>query len=391
MQSTTNIQSKLPKVGTTIFTVMSALANETGAVNLSQGFPDFACSEKLVDLVSSYMKKGMNQYAPMAGVPALREQIAIKTEMIYGIKVNPDTEITITSGATEAIFSAISAIVSQGDEVIIFEPAYDCYIPAIELNGGIAIPIPLNPITYSIPWETVKEKVTENTKLIIINTPHNPTGSILNKEDLIRLENLVRDTDIFIISDEVYEHIIFDEVRHESVLFYPLLAERSFVVSSFGKTFHTTGWKIGYCIAPAPLSKEFRKVHQFLTFSTVTPMQYALADFIKEKDNYLELGSFYQEKRDYFRKLMQETPFELLDCKGTYFQLVSYKHLSAEKEIDYCIRLTKEAGVATIPVSAFYSENMDNQVIRFCFAKKKETLDMAVEALMKNENSLKRG
>lgn len=380
------IHTKLPKVGTTIFTVMSALATEYQAVNLSQGFPDFGCSPELIDLVSKAMQKGFNQYAPMAGVPILRERIAEKTYQLYQKKVNPDTEVTVTSGATEALYAAIAAVVQPEDEVIIFEPAYDSYVPAIELNGGKVVPIALNYPTYHIDWQVVREKISAKTKLIIINTPHNPTGSVLSATDLDELEKIVRGTNIFLIGDEVYEHIIFDDNQHQSLLLRPELAQRSFVISSFGKTFHTTGWKIGYCVAPADLTKEFRKVHQYLTFSSATPLQYAIAEYLANPTPYLTLPKFYEEKRNQFVNLIKGTKFSCLPASGTYFQLLDYSAITDEKDTDFAIRITKEFGVAAIPVSVFYSENQlttSQKVLRFCFAKSTETLEKAADKLHK--------
>lgn len=377
------INSKLPNVGTTIFSVMSKLAMDNNAINLSQGFPDFACSEEMISLVNKYMKAGNNQYAPMPGYIGLREVLAQKTEELYGAKYDPETEITITAGATQAIYTAISAIVREGDEVIIFEPAYDCYQPAIELNGGKTIYMQLQAPDYTIDWEQVKKMINHHTKMIIINTPHNPTGSVMSVGDMEMLQKIVHGTDIIIISDEVYEHIIFDKQQHQSVARFPLLAERSFIISSFGKTYHTTGWKMGYCVAPKNLMAEFRKVHQFLVFSCNTPIQYALADFLKQKNNYLELGNFYQQKRDYFINLIKGSNFDFIPAAGTYFQLLNYKKLSAEKDTDYAIRLTKEFGIASIPISVFYHEQEDNHVLRFCFAKKEETLEKAAAILNK--------
>lgn len=387
---TLQIPSKLPQIGTTIFTVMSALAAEHRAVNLSQGFPDFPCSPELVDLVSFYMKKGMNQYAPMAGIPILRQRIAEKTEKLYQYLPNPDTEITVTSGATEALFAAIAAVVQQDDEVIIFEPAYDSYVPAIELNGGKVISIALNYPSYHIDWQLVRQKITTKTKLIIVNTPHNPTGSILSENDLNELEDIVENnvenSNIFLIADEVYEHIVFDKKVHQSFLLRPKLAKRSFVISSFGKTFHTTGWKVGYCIAPEFLTKEFRKIHQYLTFSTATPLQYAIADYLIDEVHYLDLPDFYESKRNKFIELIKETPFKYIPSEGTYFQLLDYSAISTEKDTDFAIRLTKEFGVAAIPISVFYSNPKlltTQNVLRFCFAKTDETLEKAVENLTK--------
>jgi methionine transaminase len=375
--------SKLPHVGTTIFTVMSRLAVEYSAVNLAQGFPDFPCDPTLIELVSQAMRSGYNQYAPMEGVVALRERIAEKTERCYGFAPNPITEITVTSGATEAIFAAIAAVVHPGDEVIVLEPCYDSYLPAIELSGGKAITIPLRPEDYSIDWSQVKAAVNERTRLLMINSPHNPTAAVLKPEDLRELKNIVNQTEILILSDEVYEHILFDGQTHQSILTDPQLRERSFVISSFGKTFHATGWKTGYCIAPTWLSRELRKVHQFLTFAGFTPVQVALAEYLKEPAHYQALPDFYHKKRDYFGKLMQATPFRLLPSHGTYFQLASIAHLTDEPDTDFTLRLTKEAGVATIPVSVFYRDQTDQRVIRFCFAKKEETIEKAVERLVK--------
>jgi len=377
------IKSKLPKVGTTIFTVMSQLANENKAINLSQGFPDFKSSPELINLVTAAMQKGLNQYAPMAGVIELREQIARKTYNLYGAEYHPETEITVTAGATQAIYTAIAATITEGDEVIIFTPAYDCYEPAIELNGGKTVFVQMHAPDYKIDWEQVKKLINQRTKMIIINTPHNPSGKILQEKDMLALEKMVSNTDIIILSDEVYEHIIFDGKEHQSVARFPGLVERSFIVSSFGKTFHNTGWKMGYCIAPKNLMVEFRKAHQFIVFSVNTPMQYALAEYLKNENNYLQLGSFYQQKRDYFVNLIKESKFEILPSKGTYFQLLSYKNISDEKDTDFAIRLTKEYKLASIPVSVFYQKNIDEKVLRFCFAKKEETLEQAASILNK--------
>lgn len=377
------INSKLPNIGTTIFTVMSKLAVDNNAINLSQGFPDFACSEEMISLVNKFMKAGNNQYAPMPGLIGLREILAQKTEALYGAKYDPESEITITAGATQAIYTAISAVVREDDEVIIFEPAYDCYQPAIELNGGKTIYMQLQAPDYTIDWEKVKKMINHRTKMIIINTPHNPTGSVMSLADMIMLEKITKGTDIMILSDEVYEHITFDKQQHQSVARFPLLAERSFIISSFGKTFHTTGWKLGYCVAPKNLMTEFRKVHQFLVFSCNTPIQYALTEYLKQRENYLSLGNFYQQKRDYFINAIKNSKFEFTPAAGTYFQLLRYKNLSQEKDTDYAIRLTKEFGIASIPISVFYHEQEDNHVLRFCFAKKEETLEKAAEILNK--------
>jgi len=378
-----SINSKLPNVGTTMFTVMSKLATDNNAINLSQGFPDFSCNEELIGLVNKYMLRGNNQYAPMAGLMSLREIISEKTEDIYSAKYDPETEITITAGGTQAIFTAISAMIREGDEVVIFEPAYDCYKPAIELNGGKTIYLQLKAPLYSIDWEEVKKVINYRTKMIIINTPHNPTGSIMTAGDMAKLEKLTRGTEIVIISDEVYEHIIFDGYEHQSVARFPKLAERSFIISSFGKTYHATGWKIGYCVAPKKLMAEFRKVHQFVVFCVNTPIQYALADFLKNKKNYLGLGNFYQKKRDYFNKMIKNSKFKLEPASGTYFQLLNYSEISKEKDSNFAIRLTKEFGIASIPVSMFYHHSTDNKMLRFCFAKKEETLEKAAEILNK--------
>lgn len=378
-----SINSKLPNVGTTIFTVMSKLATDNNAINLSQGFPDFNCNEELIGLVNKHMLKGNNQYAPMAGLMSLREIVAEKTEDIYSAKYDPETEITITAGGTQAIFTAISAMIREGDEVIIFEPAYDCYKPAIELNGGKTIYLQLKAPLYSIDWEEVKKVINYRTKMIIINTPHNPTGSIMTAGDMAKLEKLTKGTDIVIVSDEVYEHIIFDGYEHQSVARFPKLAERSFIISSFGKTYHATGWKIGYCVAPKKLMAEFRKVHQFVVFCVNTPIQYALAEFLKNKKNYLGLGSFYQKKRDYFNKMIKNSNFKFEPASGTYFQLLNYSEISKEKDANFAVRLTKEFGIASIPVSMFYHHSIDNKMLRFCFAKKEETLEKAAEILNK--------
>ena len=377
------VSSKLPNVGTTIFTVMSKLAADNNAINLSQGFPDFNCDEELISLVNKYMNEGKNQYAPMAGLMPLREILSSKIESLHQTKYDAESEITITAGGTQAIYTAISAIVREGDEVIIFEPAYDCYQPAIQMNGGKTIYLQLKAPAYSIDWNQLKKMISHRTRMIIINTPHNPTGSIMTKEDMQMLEKITKNTDIVIISDEVYEHIIFDNQQHQSVSRFPKLAERSFIISSFGKTFHTTGWKVGYCVAPKNLMAEFRKVHQFLVFCVNSPIQYALAEYLKEEKNYTGLNKFYQDKRDYFTKLLKHSKFEFTPSAGTYFQLLNYKKISKEKDTAYAIQLTKEFGVASVPVSVFYHETTDNNVLRFCFAKKEETLEKAAEILNK--------
>lgn len=375
------LQSKLPNVGTSIFTVMSALANEYKAVNLGQGFPDFPMSHELTGLVNEAMLNNFNQYAPMPGWMPLREAIAEKAAYLYAAKINPETEITITPGGTYAIYSSLTAILQPGDEVIVFEPAYDSYIPNIEINGAKAVTVDLVYPGYHIDWQAVKKAVTAKTKAIIINSPHNPTGSVIGENDIQELRKITEGTNIFIISDEVYEHLIFDHIPHQSMLRYPDLLQRSFVCFSFGKTYNCTGWKLGYCIAPAELTKEFRKVHQYNCFSCFTPSQVALATFLKNKDAYLSLSSFIQEKRDYFKQLMQSTKFSLKDSYGSYFICGTYERISEEADKDFAIRLTKEAGVATIPVSAFYQNGKDDKVLRFCFSKNKETLEAAVEKL----------
>lgn len=380
--NTFRFSSKLPQVGTTIFTVMSALAQEHKAINLSQGFPDFACDKKLVSLVAQYMRKQKNQYAPMAGVPVLREEVAKLVNDLYGAKYDPQTEITITSGATEAIFCAITAIVKEGDEVIVIEPAYDSYIPAIELSGGVPVCMPLEYPSYEINWDKLKRLINQHTRLIIINTPHNPTGATLSDDDLQMLEKLVRTNDIFIISDEVYEHIIFDGAKHASIARFPDLAAKSMVISSFGKSMHTTGWKVGYCLAPPKLTKEIRKVHQYVTFSTSTPFQYAIAEYLqKHREEVLGLADFYQQKRDLFLNLMKDSRFEPIPSKGTYFQLMSYKNISGMPDEEFSQWLTKEHKVACIPVSVFYRFKTDNRVVRFCFAKEDKTLEAAAKRL----------
>ncbi len=376
------LQSKLPNVGTTIFTVMSRLATEHHAINLGQGFPDFSMSKELTRLVNEAMNNDFNQYPPMPGWMPLRESIAAKAAFLYDASVNPDTEITITPGGTYAIYSAFTAILQPGDEVIVFEPAYDSYIPNIEINGAKAVTIGLVYPDYHIDWEAVRKAINSKTKAIIINSPHNPTGSVILEEDIQQLRKLVEGTNIFIISDEVYEHLIFDNIPHQSMLRYPDLLQRSFVCFSFGKVYNCTGWKLGYCIAPEPLTREFRKVHQYNCFSCHTPTQVALAKFLENRDAYLTLSSFMQEKRDYFKKLMGQTRFTMQESYGSYFICGTYERISDEPDKDLAIRLTKEAGVATIPVSAFYREGKDDKVLRFCFSKKKETLDAAVEKLV---------
>ncbi len=378
-----HIHSKLPNVGTTIFTVMSTLANEHKAINLGQGFPDFPMNEELKALVNKAMKNDYNQYSPMPGWPPLQNAIAEKIEFLYKTKVNPVTDITITPGGTYAIYTAFTTILQPGDEVIVFDPAYDSYIPNIEINGAKAVTVDLVYPGYHIDWEKVKEAITPKTKAIIINSPHNPTGSVISEYDIEQLRKTVEGTHIFIISDEVYEHLIFDDIPHQSILRYPDLLQRSFVCFSFGKVYNCTGWKLGYCVASTELMKEFRKVHQFNCFSCHTPSQVALAEFLQNRDAYLSLSSFMQAKRDYFKKLMQQTRFTMQDSFGSYFICGTYERITDEADKDFAIRLTKETGVATIPVSAFYQSGKDDKVLRFCFSKKTETLEAAVEKLAK--------
>jgi len=375
------IKSKLPRTGTSIFAVMSQMANEYNAINLSQGFPDFQVSSELVGLINNYMKKGYNQYAPMPGVPLLRQRISEKIEKTYNIRYNPDTEINVCAGATQGIYTVIASMVREDDEVIVFEPAYDSYAPAVELCGGIVKYARMKPPEYHISWPEVARMVSHNTRMIIINSPHNPTGSILTEEDLLALQHLTKNTDIAILSDEVYEHLIFDGHLHESVCKYPGLAERSFITASFGKTFHATGWKMGYVLAPENLMKEYRKSHQFVVFTCNTPVQHAMADFLADEHNYNSLDSFYQKKRDHFADMIKGSRFGILPCHGTYFQLLDYSRISDEKEMEFAARLIKEYGVGTIPVSPFYHKGGDHRVVRVCFAKKDETLEKAAEIL----------
>ena len=375
------IASRLPRVGTTIFSVMSRLAAQHGAINLSQGFPDFSAPPALFELVAKHMHAGANQYALMAGAAPLREAIAEKVAALYGLTYDVEQEITVTAGATQAIFTAVAALVRPGDEVIVFEPVYDSYVPSIELNGGTAVPCRLTFPDYRPDWDEVRARITPKTRMIIINSPHNPSGAVWTAEDMRALEALVRGTNIVIVSDEVYEHIVFDGQRHESVVRYPGLAERSFVVSSFGKTYHVTGWKIAYCLAPRELMAEFRKAHQFVVFCVNQPMQLALAEFMQEKERYLGLAAFYQEKRDFFRQQLEGSRFVPLACPGTYFQSVRYDAISDEPDRAFVERLTQAHGVAAIPFSAFYRDGHDDKVIRFCFAKNDETLARAGEKL----------
>lgn len=375
------LQSKLPGVGTTIFTRMSALAEEHQALNLAQGFPEFDCAPELQQLVSKYVGAGKNQYAPMPGALPLREAIARKTYEASGREYHPATEVTVTSGATEALFVAISTVVHPGDEVIVFEPAYDSYVPAIELSGGVPVFMTLDPQYECIDWEAVSARITRKTRAIVINTPHNPTGKVWAEADLQALAALAEEHDLFVISDEVYEYIVFDGRQHVSVASIPALAGRSFVCGSFGKTFHTTGWKLGFCLAPAQLTAEFRKIHQFLVFSVVTPLQFAVAEFLSEPSHYLSLSAFYERKRDLFNEAISGIGFVLKPAEGSFFQNVSYAHLSDEPDLALAERLTREAGVASIPVSAFYARETDFKTLRFCFAKNDDTLLKAAELL----------
>lgn len=373
--------SKLPRVGTTIFTVMSALAAKHKAINLSQGFPDFKSDQKLIDLVYKAMNSGYNQYAPMAGSLELRQAISKKFELLYQTSYHPETEITVTAGATQAIFTIISGFIKPNDEVIIFRPAYDCYQPAIELNGGKTISIQLKAPLYEVDWNEVKKKMNRNTKMVIINTPQNPSGNVFTQKDMLLLQDLLKGTDIILLSDEVYEHIIFDGLSHQSACLFPDLKRRSFVVASFGKTFHNTGWKMGYCCAPKEFMDEFQKVHQFNVFCVNHPMQKALADYLKEPNHYLELPEFYQEKRDLFLSLIKGSKFTFRSSKGTYFQVLDYSKITNEYDVDFAKRLTVEYGLASIPMSVFNEHNLDQNVLRFCFAKTDETLKKASDIL----------
>ena len=390
-----NLPTRLPKVGTTIFTVMSALANEHQAINLGQGFPDFSCDSRLLDAVNEAMRSNHNQYPPMAGIPILRDGISKKISTLYNHVYDPLTEITVTAGGTQGIFTVIACAVRPGDEVIVIEPVYDSYIPAIDTVGGTAIPVQLilernmgGDITgYAIPWDAIEKAINPRTRMIMINSPHNPTGMIWQAKDLDRLADLIRNTGILICSDEVYEHMVYDGQQHQSVARHPELANRSFLISSFGKTYHVTGWKVGYVAAPEYLMQEFRKVHQFNVFTVNTPMQYGLASYLQDANPYLQLANFYQQKRDFLRSGLQTTRFKLLPAPGTYFQCVDYSQLNIPEsklnEADFCQWLTKEIGVAAIPVSAFYNQTIESGVIRFCFAKQEKTLQQALERLSK--------
>ena len=375
------LESKLPDVGVTIFSVMTQLANEAGAINLSQGFPDFDPSPEIVARIGAHMAAGHNQYAPMPGVPALREQLAIKTRRLYGADYDPATEITITSGATEALFAAITAVVRPGDEVIIVEPAYDAYVPVVTLNGGVPVFTAYRYPDYRVDWDHVRSLFTPRTRLLVLNSPHNPTGSVWTEEDMAALEDLAAAHRFFIVSDEVYEHIIFDGLVHHSMSRRPALAERSFVIGSFGKTFHATGWKVGYCLAPAPLTREFQRIHQYLTFATNTPVQMALADALNDPSHYLGLPAFYQKKRDLFLSLTAGARLRALPCSGTYFVMMDYGAVSREPDTAFARRITREHKVAAIPPSVFHHDGADNRVLRFCFAKNDATLTAAAERL----------
>lgn len=378
-----SIKSKLPNAGISIFARMTALANQHQAINLAQGFPDFPSSEKLIDLVHQYMRKGMNQYAPMPGLLSLRERIAEKVQHIYGSVYHPDTEITITAGATQAIYTSIASTIREGDEVIIFEPAYDSYAPAIRIHGGIPVPVELVAPDYRINWDSVKKLVTQRTRMIMLNTPHNPTGTVLGAADIKQLIRIVHGKDIIVLSDEVYEHIIFDGARHESVLYYPELRERSMVIFSFGKTYHNTGWKMGYVLAPEMLTREFRSVHQFEVFSVNTPIQYALSDFMEDRSAYEQVSGFYTQKRDLFCNMLKDSKFTIKPSAGTYFQLLDYSAISDLDDQAFADELTIKHKVASIPLSPFYRNGSQARVLRFCFAKQDSTLQKAAEILCK--------
>ena len=377
------MQSKLPNIGTSIFTVMSQLAAKHNAINLGQGFPDFPMSAELIECVNKAMQSGGNQYAHTNGVPLLRERLAEKIKYLYDVNINPETNITIVPGGTYSIFCAFSTIIQPGDEVIIFEPAYDSYIPNIVFNGGIVVPIELEFPDYTIPWDKVKAAITPKTKAILVNTPHNPTGRVFTKEDILILQEIVLSNNLYLISDEVYEHLIYDNKQHETVMKYPDLFARTFVCFSFGKTYHCTGWKLGYCIAPENIMKEYRKVHQFNAFGCDTPKQIAIAEYMTNKEAYLSIGAMYQEKRDYLRGLLDNTKFVRLPSSGSYFESYRYDAISDEPDTVFAERLVREFGIAIVPMSAFYQKSTDHKVIRLCFAKVKETLDAAAACLQK--------
>lgn len=375
------MKSKLPDVGTTIFTVMTKMAVDHDAINLSQGFPDFAISQRLIELVNEGMLAGMNQYSPMPGLPMLREAISRKISKTYGIEVDPDKEITVTAGGTQALYAAFAALLETGDEIIVFDPAYDSYNPAIRLNNAKPIHLTLKPPLFNVDWDEVEANINSSTKAIVINTPHNPSGAVLSDQDMQRLSRIVVEHNLYLISDEVYEHIIFDDLEHHSALKYPELRERTIAIYSFGKTFHATGWKTGYAVAPPAVTAEFRKMHQFLVFSANAPIQYGIAKYLEEDDHYSYLGKFFEEKRDYFQKLMAETKFKAVPCHGTYFQMYSYEDISDKHDREVAEWITKEFGVATIPPSVFYEAGSDEKHLRFCFAKSEETMEQAVERL----------
>jgi methionine aminotransferase len=377
------MQSKLPHIGTSIFTVMSQLAVKHKAINLGQGFPDFPMSAELIECVNQAMKDGGNQYAHSNGVPALREALSEKIHYLYNTQINPETEITITPGGTYALYTAFTTIIQPGDEVIIFEPAYDSYIPNITINGGVVVPIALDFPNYTIPWDKVKAAITPKTKAILVNTPHNPTGTVMSDEDVLVLQEIVLSNNLYLISDEVYEHLIYDHKPHETILKYPALYQRTFIIYSFGKTYHCTGWKLGYCIAPEHLSKEFRKVHQFNVFSCDTPKQLGIAKYMSNKEAYLTLGGFYQTKRDYLRALLKDTPLKPIPSSGSYFESYSYASISTESDKVFAEKLVTDYGIATIPMSAFYHDGTDHKVIRLCFAKEHKTLEAAAACLQK--------
>jgi len=381
MGTTMVIASKLPEIGLTIFSEMTRLALQHGAINLSQGFPDFDTHTELKELVAKYIHAGHNQYAPMPGVAALREAIATKTRLMYGAVYDPDSEITITTGGTQAIYAAVTATVHPGDEVILIEPAYDCYAPIVRLNGGVPVYSALDFPSYRIDWEAFRSRINARTRLIILNFPHNPSGAVLSPQDLETLAAILRPTPVLILSDEVYEHIVFDGLSHQSMSRHPELRQRSFVVNSFAKTYHTTGWKVGYCLAPRPLSDEFRKIHQYMVFAVNTPIQHAYAEFLQDKQRYLSLPAFYQSKRDCFLDLIRKSRFRPLPCSGTYYQLLDYRAISEEPELQFARRLTTQYGVAAIPPSVFYHCGEDHKVLRFCFAKSEVTLNEAAERL----------
>ena len=377
------IQKKLSDVPQSIFPVMTGLAIEHNAVNLAQGFPGFDADEELIQLVNKYMLAGKNQYAPMSGVPVLRERLSAKIEEMYGYAYNPESEICITAGATQAIFTAVSAIVNKGDEVIIIDPSFDCYAPVVRFNGGTVVRSPLKAETFDIDWEDIKLKVNDRTRMLIINTPQNPTGKVFGKNDIKKLKEIVRNTKIILLSDEVYEHIVFDGQEHQSICKYPDLAERSFTVYSLGKTYHTTGWRMGYVCAPKELMANFMRAHQYQIYAIPTPLQYAIADYTLKKDKYLGLSEFFQEKRDYFLKCLKGSNFKPIECSGTYFQLLNYSEITDEKDVDFARRLAIENGVASIPISVFYENKRQDKMLRFCFAKDFEELERGAERLLK--------